>query len=161
MEIQIKGHETIQGLIKEQYRQYDVVLYTNSDYEVPRMIETHAKEMIHLPYDDVDWARHTQVAPDLAMVNRFLEWTKDRKKLISCCHAGVSRSSATAYIIASREWGPKVALSILRPHKHWPNRRIVWFGSVALENPEIWDVFVNWQKTNTGLDPSQNFQKPD
>lgn len=156
MEIQIKGHETIVGLLKEQYRQYDVVLYTNSDYPVPRFIETHCKEMIHIPVDDVDFPRKSQVAPSLESVKKVLDWTAGRDKLISCCHAGVSRSSATAYLIAAREWGPKVALSVLRPHKHWPNRLIVHLGSQLLNDPLIWKTFVEWQTKETGLDPSQN-----
>jgi predicted protein tyrosine phosphatase len=156
MELHIKGHETIGGLLKERYREMDVILFTNSDYPVPRHIETHCKEMIHLPVDDVDFARKTQVAPSLEIVQKALEWAKGRDKLISCCHAGVSRSSAMAYLLACREWGPKVALSVLRPHRHWPNRLIVHLGSQVLNDPTIWETFVEWQRKETGLDPSQN-----
>jgi predicted protein tyrosine phosphatase len=160
MEIHIKGHDTIQGLLKEEYRKFDVVLYTNSDYEVPRFIETHCKEMIHLPVDDCEFARKTQVVPSLESVKKALDWSLGRDKLICCCHAGVSRSSSTAYLIASREWGPKAALSILRPHRHWPNRLIVYLGSQLLNDPSIWTTFAEWQKKETGLDPSDNGAYP-
>lgn len=160
MEIHIKGHDTIQGLLKEEYRKFDVVLYTNSDYQtLPdrlRFIETHCKELVHLPVDDVDFPRKTQVAPSLESVKKALDWSQGRDKLICCCHAGVSRSSATAYLIAAREWGPKTALCVLKPQKHWPNRMIVHLGSQLLNDPLIWDTFVDWQKKETGIDPSQN-----
>ena len=75
MEIHIKGHDTIQGLLKEEYRKFDVVLYTNSDYPVPRFIETHSKEMVHIPVDDCEFARKTQVVPSLESVKKALDWS--------------------------------------------------------------------------------------
>ena len=166
MEIHIKGHETIGGLLKERDREFDVVLYTNSqiapgDQNWPgHVVEKHCKEFIHMPIDDMDFVRKNYVIPSVESVKKVLDWSAGRDKLICCCHAGISRSSSTAYLIASREWGPKAALSILKPHKHWPNRLIVYFGSQVLNDPTIWQTFVDWQLKETGLDPSRNGDWP-
>jgi predicted protein tyrosine phosphatase len=118
--------------------------------------------MIHLAVDDIDIEREGRrhIAPTLEHIEKALEWSKGRDKLISCCHAGVSRSSAMAYLLACRECGPGTVLSVLRPHKHWPNRLIVHLGSQILNDPLIWQTFVEWQKKETGFDPSQNGSWP-
>jgi predicted protein tyrosine phosphatase len=160
MELKIKGHESIEGLIKgENYRQYDVVLFTNSNKSAPRIIETHAKDLIHFAKDDCDqdsekygWKAMTEDD-----VRKLLDWTKDRERIICCCHAGVSRSSATAYVLACREWGPEAALTVLRPFKHWPNRLIVHLGAIVLGDRKVWEMFRKWQLDNTGVDPRQDF----
>jgi predicted protein tyrosine phosphatase len=160
MELKIKGHDTIEGLIKgDNYRQYDVILFTNSGREVPPMIRTHAKNLIHFSRDDVDHddERRGWSAMKEEDVKKLLEFAKDKERLICCCHAGVSRSSASAYIVASQEWGPEAALTVLRPFKHWPNRLIIHLGSIVLGDRKVWDMFVKWQKDNTGVDPHSDF----
>lgn len=156
MELHIKGHDTIGGLLKERYREFDVVLFTNSNCEIPRHIETRCKDLLHICVDDIDFQMKNKVLVTLEQIKEALAWVENREKLISCCHAGVSRSSAMAYLIASQRWDAKSALSVLRPLKHWPNRLIVHLGSQVLNNPAIWDSFVQWQLKTGGVDPSEN-----
>jgi hypothetical protein len=94
--------------------------------------------------------------PTARNIKEALAWSEGKTELIVACHAGISRSSATAYVIASRVLGPKDALGILEQGHHWPNRLIVYLGSKLLKDDKIWDEFVNWQKTYNYLDPSQN-----
>jgi predicted protein tyrosine phosphatase len=165
-EIRIKGHEPgcgAEGLLKgDGYRKYDVVLFTNSDREPPRFVETHAKDHIWIPRDDCeeDNEKYKWKAMTLEDMQNVLKWTEGKNRICCCCHKGVSRSSATAYVVASRVWGPEAALSILRPYKHWPNRLIVHLGAVALGDRKVWDMFVKWQKKGTGVDVIKDFDEP-
>jgi predicted protein tyrosine phosphatase len=156
MEICIKGHININGLLKAKYRQYNVILFTNHTCEPSQYIKTHAKKFLHLAVNDVDDPRD-EYGPRINHVEMILDWVKANicDKLICCCYMGVSRSSATAYIVGSSLWGPTQALSLLTPRRHWPNRLIVYLGSLVLQNCNIWTTFVEWQK-KIGLDPSEN-----
>jgi predicted protein tyrosine phosphatase len=58
-------------------------------------------------------------------------------RLFVHCHAGASRSTATAYLALVRQFGPAEAeaafAELLRiTNKPWPNRRIVEFGDALL-----------------------------
>jgi hypothetical protein len=158
MEIKIMGHDSAIGFLKANYREYDVILYTNSDYDPPPAIVNSAKNIIHFPVDDVDMPsnqpHNRKVAPTVDVVKTALEWARDRERVLCVCHAGVSRSSSTAYLLACQKWGPEAALSLLRPLKHYPNRLIVKLGSLILENPVVWDRFVEWQIKGSGVDPT-------
>lgn len=158
MEIYIKSHTTIRGLLKANYRKFDSIVYTNHDCIVPQHIKTRSKDCLHIPADDMDDFDCVR-APTIQQISNILDWSKNRDKLVCCCFRGVSRSSATAYVIACREQGPEVALTKLVPYRHWPNRLIVYYGSIVLGMPEIWDTFVNWQG-KTGLDPSRKGSWP-
>ncbi len=158
-EIYIKSHNSVLGFLKSHYREFDVVLYTNSNYEVPRSFETHSKDLIHFPIDDIDRPTTTKIGPNLDHIGQLLDWAKDKERIVCCCHAGVSRSSATAYLLAAREWGAETGLSVLT-RKHWPNRLIVYLGSVVLNNPDIWNTFVKWHTKERNRDPSKDWAAP-
>ena len=57
------------------------------------------------------------------------------------CAAGVSRSSATAYVIACMTTPPAKAIYMLNPMLHMPNERIVQYGTEILDNTDIWREF--------------------
>lgn len=58
-------------------------------------------------------------------------------RLFVHCHAGASRSTATAYLALARQYGPAEAEAAFAElltitNKPWPNRRIVEFGDALL-----------------------------
>lgn len=59
-------------------------------------------------------------------------------RLFVHCHAGASRSTATAYLALARQYGPAEAGAAFAElltitNKPWPNRRIVEFGDALLD----------------------------
>ena len=63
------------------------------------------------------------------------------ENLLVHCDAGVSRSSATAYILACISKQPEEAINMLNPMIHMPNELIVKFGTEILGNPDVWRHF--------------------
>lgn len=161
LKLYISGHAGAAGLLNERPDEFDVILYTNSNYPPPRPIVKNARDFIHFSVDDIDTERHGHVMPSAITVVNFLDWCKGKNEILCVCHAGISRSSATAYVIAASRADPEEAMKVLIPNRHWPNRRIVWLGSQILEQPDIWKWFVDWQLGHTGMDPEMDFDFPE
>jgi predicted protein tyrosine phosphatase len=148
-------------MLGKEKNKYNVILYTNSEMSPSPLVHHNAKELIHFPVDDIDhYEYHSLTAPTPKDIKNALISSEDKENLICACHAGVSRSSATAYLVGSKKWGPEAGLDVLQKDKHFPNRLIVWIGSKILNLPAIWDKFVEWQKHHRHLDPSQNGNWP-
>ena len=157
MKIRILGRSNLKELMKAEPKQHEVLHYTGAGEGPVQEVKDHAKEWFHIAADDLDhYNLKMHFPPTANNIAEALEWSKNRTELIVACQAGISRSSATAYVIAARVLGPEAALDILEKGYHWPNRLIVYLGSKLLKNDEIWDRFVDWQKTYNYMDPSQN-----
>lgn len=160
MEIKIFGRNALEKFLKENPKQYDCVHYTQSDWPELRFVKDTAVESLHLPVDDlVHYEYKMHVTPTAPDVKQFLDFSKNRKKLAIACAAGVSRSSATAYVIAAREFGPTAGLEVLDPALHSPNRLIVYIGSKILDDNNIWLKYVEWTK-KFDYDPSMGGKWP-
>ena len=155
MEITILGRQDLENLVQKNSKQYDVVYYTHSESPKIDLIEKNALDSLHMPVDDIDhYELKFHISPTASSVKRFLDFGKGRKKLVVACAAGVSRSSSTAYLIAAQEYGPKTALTFLKPTHHFPNRLNVYIGSVLLKDPKVWEEYLAWSKHWSGVDPS-------
>lgn len=88
-------------------------------------------------FDDIQFAIKGYTAPDEGKIKDILEWSRNKNNLLVHCNAGISRSSAIAYLIACTQKEPAEAIKVLDPAMHWPNRLIVEIGSKVLGNPEI------------------------
>lgn len=161
MDIRIFGHRDLEPFLETYSKQYDVVYYTPSEWPELKFVQDKAMESLHLPVDDIDhYEFKLHVAPTAPDVKKFLDFAKGRKKLAVACRVGICRSSATAYIIAAREFGSIGGLEVLKPAHHSPNRLIVYIGSQLLKNPDVWNKYVEWTKTWVGHDPSQGGRWP-
>lgn len=157
MKIRIIGKSKLIELMNAEPKQHDVLHYTNADMGPVQEVKDNAKDWFHIAADDIDhYSYRMHFPPTAKNIADALKWSEGKKDLIVACHAGISRSSATAYLIAARELGPEWALDILEKGYHWPNRLIVYIGSKLLKNDKVWDKFVEWQKTHNHMDPSQN-----
>jgi predicted protein tyrosine phosphatase len=109
--------------------------------------------MLPLIFDDVYHPEFHKGShfPTMEDVKQALDWAKDKTSILVHCHAGISRSSAIAYLIACQRVGPKEAIKLLNIHNHWPNILIVKFGAILLGDPEIDSVMATWQHDSLPL----------
>lgn len=109
-------------------------------------VQRNAKAMIVRQFDDVWKAKHERsgfILPTKEDVQACLDFVTNQQpeNLLVHCDAGVSRSSAMAYVIACTMRPPQEALNLLNPMLHMPNERIVKYGSEILENDDVWLAF--------------------
>ncbi len=64
-----------------------------------------------------------------------LKFAEGKEDLIVACAAGISRSSALAYVIARSTMFRSDAMAILNPARHWPNRHILRLGEELVKRP--------------------------
>ncbi len=152
--IQIAGHQnpSCYAALSMKPKELDTIVITNPNWLVPECVKELAKDYLHLEFNDVSTVvlethphNRENYPPKLEHVKKALEWSKDKDNILVCCHAGISRSSATALLIAVREWGLKEAFHILTPGWHHPNRLILKIGSEILAQP-IYESYMKWRK---------------
>lgn len=163
MKFQIFGHKELEQFLKENPKKYSCVYYTPSAWPGLDFVKENTVESLHLPVDDVDnydVEARGAVSPKASHIKKFLEFAEGKRNLIVACRAGICRSSATAYLIAAKEVGAINALDVLKPTQHYPNRLIVYIGSKVLNNPDIWDKYVDWYVTWNYADPSRDGNWP-
>ena len=86
------------------------------------------------------------VLPEVNDVKNALEWSIGKDRILVHCEAGISRSSAMAYLIACTRMSAKKATTILNFHLHWPNPRIVRIGSEVMNRADVLAVLEEWRK---------------
>jgi predicted protein tyrosine phosphatase len=115
----------------------DYVLLLNSPHSVTeavKKIRETAKDCLYLEFHDVPIKRPSLVEPKSEDVAAALEWIKDKdhSKVICSCEAGISRSSAMAYVISCQSQPPEEAIKALDVNVHIPNTLIVSLGADLL-----------------------------
>lgn len=73
-------------------------------------------------------------------VLKALQFSMDHEDLIVACAAGISRSSALAYVIARTRMPKEEALKILSPDLHWPNRHVLKIGEEIIGYPVLDEI---------------------
>lgn len=92
---------------------------------------------LRLPMDDVSRDDGEWKAPRVEQVQTALKWSDGRRRLLVCCHMGISRSSAMAVAIAASRYGVDEAMKLLNPAEHSPNREIIRLGSYLIGLPRL------------------------
>lgn len=165
-EIYIGGHSkgTAQEILKKRPKEFDSLIITNHDVVVPEEVRAMSKDVLHLTFDDI--VGHSPFHPEgkyiLATkdhIKEALTWAEGRPKLLVACHAGVSRSSGLAYVIAAVDWGPQTALRVFRPGWHWPNVHVVKLGAEVLESPSVWNTFREWYSTHASYGDEEGWDE--
>lgn len=105
-----------------------------------------AKSFLMLGFHDISFESHDYVGPSQDDVATALKFAEGKEDLVICCHAGISRSSATAYTIATQRSTPQEALNVLDIKKHFPNRLIIKHGSVILQKPEMVELIQDFHR---------------
>ena len=149
MDITICGHRRAAEILSESPNQLDIIFITSPDApfavagadSIPGL----AREICEIRFHDVSQQIAHLNPPDRHHVQKALDFAKGRDKLIVACQAGISRSSATAYVIQASEVGSKEALKILDPAVHNPNAAVIRHGSVILDDPEMIWIVNEWK----------------
>lgn len=148
MNITICGHRKAARILADKPGHYDVIMISSPDsffgVEGSDTIIKNAKSYKLLAFHDISVVREGMHPPEQHHIEEALEFAKDKEELIVCCQAGISRSSATAYVIKAREVGEFEALAILDPHVHHPNGMIVKLGSQILKKPDMVEFVHIW-----------------
>ena len=76
-------------------------------------------------------------------IENIIRFSKGKGNLLVHCFAGVSRSSAVAYIIRCTKESPWKAIQKLSLEDHLPNDYVVRLGANLLQNQDIWDAFTS------------------
>jgi len=95
-------------------------------------------------FDDIRIPVDGHITPSQESIGRILKWAEKRKHIAVHCTAGISRSSAIAYLIACQRTSPKHAVKILDPAKHSPNLLILNLGAEILGNKSVSTEYVKW-----------------
>jgi len=146
MQIAIGGHcaPTCHAALSMQPGQLDTIIITDPNWPLPHFVPDMAKDYLHMQFVDTCDVMHPH-CPKTEHVQQMLEWAEGRERLLICCHAGVSRSSATALLIATKEGGLNEAFRVLTPGWHHPNRLILKIGDILLNKP-VYEAYKAWRK---------------
>jgi len=157
-QIKICGHNgfmqrsklsSAQVLLESEPQQWYALVICDSQCPIPRFVESTAKDYFRLEFDDV-CSSQLGLAPNSTIIEDGLHWAKDKEKLMVACHAGISRSSAMALVIATEAWGLDKAFALLSPREHYPNKLVIRIGASLIGMPELWDRFAIWLEKATG-----------
>lgn len=82
-----------------------------------------------LDFMDHTWEERAS-SPKMEHVEQVLEWAKTRgpENMLVSCAAGVSRSSAMAFLIECQRTSPEEAVKLWKLGHHHPNELILHFG---------------------------------
>jgi predicted protein tyrosine phosphatase len=136
-------------LLEAEPKQLDIVFISSPDgrfavtnsFRIPEL----ARECCEILYHDVAHTIAHMDPPRKHHVEKALDFAKGRDKLIVACQAGISRSSATAYVIKASEVGIVEALTVLNPKIHNPNIAVIKHGAEILNLPDMVPLIRAWK----------------
>jgi predicted protein tyrosine phosphatase len=127
---------------------HDVLLMNspNNETETVKRIRTEARDCLYMEFHDIFSPRPGLIHPTYEHVERALAWGKDKNldEVICICQAGISRSSAMAYLLCCQVMDPSDAIKTLDINVHSPNHLIVSMGADLLtfpsdDRPQTWE----------------------
>jgi hypothetical protein len=92
------------------------------------------------------------VLPTRAQIEQAINFAKGKENLVVSCSAGISRSAATALVIAVQRNGLDKGFSILDPELHWPNLLVVRHGADIIGQPDLVRQATAWKKSKISSD---------
>jgi len=135
--------------IKEKPTGFNIVSIRSSDispakYDVFDKYRSNYRDIIIECFDDIKAPQDGFITPMKEHIRRILKWAMDKENIVVHCTAGISRSSAIAYLIACQMSSPKQALKVFDPLKHCPNRLILNIGVEVLGDESILSEYLKW-----------------
>jgi predicted protein tyrosine phosphatase len=144
----IKSHNEAIRFINNNQGKWNVILFTNPDDPFYRSdlndLITHSKNSLVLKFYDLEFPREGYQLPEKHHVEEMLKWAEDKDDIVCSCHAGVSRSSAAAYLIQCKK-DPQKALEVLDRDRHFPNPILIKLGAEVLNRHEIVNSLNEWR----------------
>lgn len=152
--------DMLNDLVQDKSPEYSIVSIRDPDvnntnvkdkeYENLDRLSIVRKRKMHVEYflDITPFMGLKQYLPKKEQIENILNSCKDGENIIVHCSAGISRSSATAYLIACTDRSPTEALKILNYLLHFPNWYIVQLGAEILNDKTIETVYGDWLAEN-------------
>ena len=122
-------------------RSSDAPTGTYDDFEKHRH---NYRDIIIECFDDLRFPEEGFITPSHEHIRRILKWAKGKERIAVHCTAGISRSSAVAYLIACQRVSPKKAVKILDPAKHCPNKIVLEIGKEIFKDESICTEYAEW-----------------
>lgn len=150
-DIQIRGHKShdrpLQRFLSENLG-YHAVVITDSGCRFPDEVVDKSASHLHLIFDDIAAASKSLIFVTPVQVKQALDYAVGKEHLVIACHAGISRSSALAFLIALQEWNKERAFAVLTPRVHYPNPAVIRTGLEILGRMDILPELAAWQNSH-------------
>lgn len=151
MKIQIKGLNETVAIVCQKKTNFDIVsIRSTIPYSAYKEIDSAYKNYKSIFISTFDDIEHFEEGLNLAtkeQVGEILNWSEDKDNILVHCTAGISRSSAIAYLIAVKKSGIKNAVKVLNFEKHSPNRHIVKVGAGIMKDFNIYQAVLDWKRS--------------
>jgi len=143
MKIEIHNYLSCSHRLETSSQEWDSIVILDSTLEESEFVSLHSRNSLQLRFDDITSCVAHKMLPDAESIAAAVRFGLQSDKLIVCCRAGQSRSSATAFSIAYERIGSD-ALALLNPERHSPNFRILQIADEILERPGILNAYDEW-----------------
>ncbi len=145
--VKIMSHREAVKELKIASGEMAVICITDAGETPDPEITANALEVLHLDFMDSHFPRESVKVATKEDIIKAINFAKKHGDVLVCCHGGISRSSALAYIIECMEVHPAMAVNIWSKQRHHPNRLIVNLGEEILENPNIGKYYTKWMNS--------------
>jgi predicted protein tyrosine phosphatase len=128
MNIKILSRKLFADVIRNEPNQHDAVIIHELDQQTIKWIDRLkplCRSYICLDFEDVVGLDPT--GPTIDHVTKALDWATEKDEIIVTCQAGISRSSAIAYLIGCLKDTPEKAAELFEDH-HYPNELVIQHG---------------------------------
>lgn len=162
-DISIFSLDELADLVASQRTAYNIVSIRcsslpESHYAVFRKYRRNYRNIHVEVFDDIEFPREGQAVVEPEQVELILAWAKNKKNIAVHCTAGISRSSAIAYLIACSKMPASEAIKILNPDCHCPNDLVLYYGIKVLNDISVYDEYMKWIR-KAGLPPKNERQR--
>ena len=111
-----------------------------------------------IEFSDPDFPKDTVIVPEMCHILDAFNFSKGKSDLLITCQAGISRSSAIAYLLKVNEVGAKEAFDVLDLKRHYPNPLLIKHGSIFLKKPEIVSLMEIWKNKAMEIQAEEGFK---
>ena len=144
MQIEIHNYLSCSHLLESQSGAWDSIVILDSSLSESEFVRQNSKRSLQLQFDDITQNLEQKILPSENAIRSALDFANESQKLIVCCRAGQSRSSATAFSIAFEKFGEQFALDLLNPKRHSPNHFILQIADKLIERLGLLNAYDNW-----------------
>ncbi len=146
--IAIYSLDRISEVIRKRKTDWDIVSIRSSGcpgaYTVFDTYHSNYNSIICEEFDDIESPDDELKVVTRAKIVKILKWAKGKNNIVVHCTAGISRSSAVAYLIACSRMHPSKAIKILDPKQHSPNALVVFHGIKILKDMAVYEHYKKW-----------------